>query len=305
MEICTLLKEIERLKKENDICILAHSYQSREVCEAADFTGDSYALAVRAKSVENSTVLMCGVRFMAEMVKLLAPQKRVILSEPQAGCPMAQQFSPQDILELRRLHPNAAVAAYVNTTAALKAVSDVCVTSSCAVKVVGALSQKEVIFVPDVNLGSFVQKNCPDKSIILMQGGCPHHAAVTAQQAETARRLHPNALLLAHPECPRAVTDIADYTGSTAGIMDFARKSSAAEFIIATEGSIVSHLRFELPEKRFYPVSAGLICPDMRLTDLAQVELCCRGLAGEEIHIDPDIAAPALKSIEKMIEYGG
>ena len=219
MEICTLLKKIERLKKENDICILAHSYQSREVCEAADFTGDSYALAVKAKSVGNSAVLMCGVRFMAEMVKLLAPQKRVILSEPQAGCPMAQQFSPQDILELRRLHPNA--------------------------------------------------------------------------------------LLLAHPECPRTVTDIADYTGSTAGIMDFARKSSAAEFIIATEGSIVSHLRFELPEKRFYPVSAGLICPDMRLTDLAQVELCCRGLAGEEIHIDPDIAAPALKSIEKMIEYGG
>ena len=305
MKIYEMLQEILRLKKENDICILAHSYEPREVCEVADFTGDSYALSVKAKSVENKTVLMCGVRFMAETCKILSPEKRVILSHPQAGCPMAEQFTPSDILALREKYPQAAVAAYVNTTAELKAVSDVCVTSSCAVKVVAALEQKDVIFVPDINLGSFVAANCPDKNIILMQGGCPEHAKITKEDVLAAKAAHPNALFLVHPECKPEVTSLADYVGSTAGIMQYAENSDAAEFIIGTENSIVSHLQFDCPGKRFYPVSKELICENMRLTTLPEVYLCCTGKGGEEIELDSDIMNRARRCIDKMIEYGG
>lgn len=226
MKLYTMQQAIRRLKKEKDICILAHSYQPREICEIADFTGDSYALSVKAKSVANKTVLMCGVRFMAETVKILSPEKRVILANPQAGCPMAEQFAPKDILSLKEKFPGAAVAAYVNTTAELKAVSDVCVTSSCAVKVVSAMPQKDIIFVPDINLGSFVAAHCPDKNIILMKGGCPEHARITRKDVLSAKMAHPGARILVHPECRPGVTAFADYVGSTAGIMEYAKKAT-------------------------------------------------------------------------------
>lgn len=305
MKIYEMQQEILRLKKENDICILAHSYEAREVCEIADFTGDSYALSVKAKSVKNKTVLMCGVRFMAETVKILSPEKRVILSHPQAGCPMAEQFSPDDIIALKKKHPGAAVAAYVNTSAALKAVCDVCVTSSCAVKVVSAMPQKDIIFVPDINLGSFVAANCPDKNIILMPGGCPEHAKITKADVSAAKTAHPGALFLVHPECKPEVTSLADYIGSTAGIMEYAKKSRAAEFIIGTENSIVSHLQYDCPGKRFYPVSKELICENMRLTTLPEVYLCCLGTGGEEIELEDETMKKARRCIDKMIEYGG
>lgn len=305
MKIYEMQQEILRLKKENDICILAHSYEAREVCEIADFTGDSYALSVKAKSVKNKTVLMCGVRFMAETVKILSPEKRVILSHPQAGCPMAEQFSPDDIIALKKKHPGAAVAAYVNTSAALKAVCDVCVTSSCAVKVVSAMPQKDIIFVPDINLGSFVAANCPDKNIILMPGGCPEHAKITKADVSAAKTAHPGALFLVHPECKPEVTSLADYIGSTAGIMEYAKKSRAAEFIIGTENSIVSHLQYDCPSKRFYPVSKELICENMRLTTLPEVYLCCLGTGGEEIELEDETMKKARRCIDKMIEYGG
>ncbi len=305
MKLYEMQQEILRLKKEKDICILAHSYEPREICEIADFTGDSYALSVKAKSVPNKTVLMCGVRFMAETVKILSPEKRVILSHPQAGCPMAEQFTPEDILALKEKHPGAAVAAYVNTTARLKAVCDVCVTSSCAVKVVAAMPQKDIIFVPDINLGSFVAANCPDKNMILMQGGCPEHAKITKEDALAAKAAHPGALFLVHPECKPEVTSLADYVGSTAGIMEYAKKSAAKEFIIGTENSIVSHLQFDCPGKRFYPVSKELICSNMRLTTLPEVYRCCAGDGGEEILLDPEIMSKAKRCIEKMMEFGG
>lgn len=305
MKLYEMQQEILRLKKENDICILAHSYEAREVCEIADFTGDSYALSVKAKSVKNKTVLMCGVRFMAETVKILSPEKRVILSHPQAGCPMAEQFTPAEITALKEKHPGAAVAAYVNTSAELKAVCDVCVTSSCAVKVVCTMPQKDIIFVPDINLGSFVAANCPDKNIILMPGGCPEHAKITKEDALSAKAAHPGALFLVHPECKPEVTALADYVGSTAGIMEYAKQSGAGEFIIGTENSIVSHLQYDCPGKRFYPVSKELICENMRLTTLPEVYLCCLGKGGEEIEIEPEIMKNARRCIDKMIEYGG
>ena len=219
MNIRELQDEILKIKKEKDICILAHSYQAREICEIADFTGDSYALSVKAQSVPQKTVIMCGVRFMAETVKILSPEKKVILSDSQAGCPMAEQFTKDAVLELKKEHPGYAVVAYVNTTSELKTVCDVCVTSSSAVKIVKAMPEKDIIFIPDINLGSYVAKQCPDKNFVLLQGGCPRHMVVSEQDVLEAKAAHPNALFLVHPECREEVTRHADYIGSTSGIM--------------------------------------------------------------------------------------
>ncbi len=297
--------EILKLKKENDVCILAHSYQAHEILEVADFTGDSYALSKMAKGVANKTVLMCGVRFMAETVKMLSPEKKVILSNPVAGCPMAEQMDKEMIEAVKLKYPDYTVVAYINTTAALKTVCDVCVTSSSAVKIVGAIDNPNILFIPDCNLGAFVAKALPDKNIKLLQGGCPTHAAVTAEQARLAKELHPDALMLVHPECRPAISEMADYVGSTSGIMEYAKKSDAREFIIGTENSIVQHLQYECPDKRFYVMSKGLICENMKATTLVDVLNCVRGCAGEEILMDESTILQARKCIDKMIEMGG
>ena len=297
--------EILKLKKENDVCILAHSYQAHEILEVADFTGDSYALSKMAKGVANKTVLMCGVRFMAETVKMLSPEKKVILSNPVAGCPMAEQMDKEMIEAVKLKYPDYTVVAYINTTAALKTVCDICVTSSSAVKIVGTIDNPNILFIPDCNLGAFVAKALPDKNIKLLQGGCPTHAAVTAEQARLAKELHPDALMLVHPECRPAISEMADYVGSTSGIMEYAKKSDAREFIIGTENSIVQHLQYECPDKRFYVMSKGLICENMKATTLVDVLNCVRGCAGEEILMDESTILQARKCIDKMIEMGG
>ena len=297
--------EILRLKKENDICILAHCYQSHDILEVADFVGDSYALAKKAQNVTNQTVIMCGVRFMAETVKILSPDKKVLLSNEGAGCPMAEQIPKAELEKLISQHKGAAVVAYVNTTAELKTLCDVCVTSASALKIVKALPQKDIIFVPDINLGSYIAKNVPEKNVILIEGGCPYHAAVRPDEVMAARQKHPEAELLVHPECPAQIVELADYVGSTTGIMDYAKKSDKNEFIIGTENSIVQHLQFECPDKKFYPLSKHLVCSDMKLTTLADVLACCKGEGGEEIILDEKTRLDAKKCIDKMIEYGG
>ena len=294
-------KQIIKLKKQNGVCILAHSYQAHEIVEIADFTGDSYQLSVQATKTDAKTVLMCGVRFMAQTVKILSPDKKVLLSHPQAGCPMAQQMSAEYVSEQRARLGNCPVVCYINTTAELKTVCDVCVTSSCAAKVVAAMDADELLFVPDCNLGRFVAQTVPNKKIHLLQGGCPIHSAVTAQDVAQARALYPDALLLVHPECVSEVAALADYVGSTSGIMKFAQDSSAREFIIGTELSIAEHLQYACPDKRFYPLSKKLICPDMRLTTLPDVLNCLRG-GGEEVTLDPRTIALARRCIDKMIE---
>ncbi len=305
MTVNELQQKIKNLKRERDVCILAHSYMTEEVCEVADFTGDSYALAVKAKSVPQSTVIMCGVRFMAETVKMLSPQKRVILSNPSAGCPMAEQFCVEDIRRLKAQHPDYAVVAYVNTTAELKTVADVCVTSSSAVKICREIPQKNIIFIPDINLGAYVKARVPEKNFILLQGGCPVHAKIERAEVLKAKEAHPDALFLVHPECKGEVVELADYAGSTSGIMDYAEKSPCREFIIGTETSIVEHLRYKCPDKEFYPLSKNLICGDMKLTTLPDVLACVEGRGGEEIVMPEDLRVKAVKCIEKMIEYGG
>ena len=305
MTIREVQDEILRLKKEKDICILAHSYQAREIVEVADFTGDSYQLSLMAKNAPNKTVIMCGVRFMAETVKMLSPEKKVILSSPIAGCPMAEQMDKELIESIKSQYPDYTVVAYINTTAELKTVCDVCVTSSSAVKIVNAIENKNILFIPDCNLGAYVAQQIPDKNIKLLQGGCPVHAAVTKKDAEKAKAMYPNAELLVHPECIPAVAEMADYVGSTSGIMNYAQKSDKKEFIIGTENSIAEHLQYMCPDKNFYLLSQGLICKNMKSTTLVDVLNCVKGCGGEEINLDDETITQARKCIDKMIELGG
>lgn len=305
MTIKEVQDEILRIKKEKDICILAHSYQAREIIEIADFTGDSYQLSRMAATTPNKTVVMCGVRFMAETVKMLSPEKTVILSNPVAGCPMAEQMDKELIEGIKAKYPDYTVVAYINTTASLKTVCDVCVTSASAVKIVKQIENNNILFIPDCNLGAFVAKQVPEKNIKLLQGGCPIHAAVTKKDAEKAKALHPNAELLVHPECVPAVAEMADFVGSTTAIMKYAQKSDKKEFIIGTENSIAEHLQYMCPDKNFYLLSKGLICQNMKATTLVDVLHCVQGTGGEEIELDAKTISQARKCIDKMIELGG
>ena len=247
---------------------------------------------------------MCGVRFMAETVKLLSPEKTVILAEPSAGCPMAEQMDKELIEAAKQRFPGCTVVAYINTTSDLKTVCDVCVTSSSAVKIVSSLPEKDILFIPDCNLGAYVAEMVPDKNIHLLQGGCPIHAAVTADEVEAARAAHKGAEVLVHPECRPAVVRLADYVGSTSGIMQYAKNSDKKEFIIGTEMSIAEHLSYECPNKRFYALSKKLICPNMKSTSLVDVYNAVCGTGGESITLPDDTMKKARVCIDRMIELG-
>ena len=304
MNVYELQQEINRLKKEKDFCILAHSYQSREIVEIADFTGDSFQLSVQATKVPNKNVIMCGVRFMAETVKLLSPQKTVYLANPVAGCPMAEQMDKELIEQVKEQYPDYCVVAYINTTSELKTVCDVCVTSASAVKIVRKLPYDNILFIPDCNLGDYVAKQVPEKNFKLLQGGCPTHAKITVKDVQTAKALHPDAEILVHPECRPAVVELCDFVGSTSAIMNYARESDKKEFIIGTEISIAEHLSYMCPDKRFYPLSKDLICANMKATTLIDVYHTLNNDGGEEIFLDSDTMVKARKCIDKMIELG-
>ena len=299
-----LQDEIIHLKKEKDICILAHAYQSHDIWEVADYVGDSYGLSVQAAKAAQSTVLMCGVRFMAETVKILSPQKRVLLSNSNAGCPMAEQMDVELISGVKKMYPDYTVVAYINTTSELKTICDVCVTSSSAVQIVKKIENKNILFIPDCNLGKWVADQVPEKNIKLLQGGCPTHVRMSKRDVEKARKAHPDALLLVHPECLPEVSGLADYRGSTTGIMDYAKKSDAKEFIIGTENSIVQHLQFACPDKQFYPLSRDCVCHNMKLTTLGDVYQCVKGTGGEEIKLDEEVRKEAKRCIDTMLELG-
>lgn len=304
MTVREMQDEILRIKKEQNVCILAHAYQAREIVEIADFVGDSFGLSVEASKTDAETVIMCGVRFMAETVKILSPDKKVILSSPKAGCPMAEQIKPQEVTKLKKQYPDAKVVAYINTTSELKTVCDVCVTSASALKIVESLPEKEIIFIPDINLGTYIADKLPEKNIIRINGGCPYHSSVTRNEALEAKAAHPDAKLLVHPECKKEIVDLADFIGSTTAIINYARMSESSEFIIGTELSIAEYLQYELPQKRFYPLSARLVCSEMKLTTLPDVYLCLKGMAGEEIELDPDVAMKAKNCIDEMLRLG-
>lgn len=305
MTVAEIQEEILRMKKEQDVCILAHAYQGQEILEVADYTGDSYGLSVQASKSSAKGVIMCGVRFMAETCKILCPDKTVWLANPQAGCPMAEQLDVKGLRELKEQYPGYTVVAYINTTSELKTECDVCVTSSSSVQICSRLENDKILFIPDPNLGHFTAEKLPEKTFVFYNGGCPRHLAASAEDVRKAKEAHPQALLLVHPECAPEVVKEADYAGSTTGIMDYALKSDDLEFIIGTENSIVEHLQFACPEKRFYPLAASLTCMDMKLTTLMDVYHCLKGSGGEEIRLSDEIMEGAGRCIRRMVELGG
>lgn len=304
MALKDIQEEILKLKKEKDICILAHCYQSPDILEVADFVGDSFALSVSASKVTNKTVIMCGVRFMAETVKILSPDKKVILANGDAGCPMAEMMDKELIEQVKEQYPDYTVVAYINTTSELKTVCDVCVTSSSALKICKSLDTDKILFIPDKNLGSYIAKQLPEKEFKLLSGGCPTHARMGISDVKKAKSAHPEALFLVHPECVPEVVAEADYVGSTTGIMNYAKESDAKEFIIGTESSIVSHLQLACPDKMFYPLSKDLVCHNMKLTTIVDVLNSVKGIGGEEIELDEEVRLGAKRCIDKMIELG-
>ena len=296
-----LQDEIIRLKKEKDICILAHAYQSHDIWEVADYVGDSYGLSVQAAKAAQSTVLMCGVRFMAETVKILSPQKRVLLSNSNAGCPMAEQMDVELISGVKKMYPDYTVVAYINTTSELKTICDVCVTSSSAVQIVKNIENKNILFIPDCNLGKWVAEQVPEKHIILNDGFCHVHAAIRPEAAKAAKEARPQAKLLVHPECRSEVVALADYVGSTAGIIKYAEASKDTEFLVATELGVFAELKKRCPDKKFYAVGNTQICPNMKKVTLDKLIEALENEENEVLLSEQEISdahAPLLRMLE-------
>lgn len=295
---------IAKRKAETDTVILAHTYQPPEIIALADITGDSFALAKAAAKLPDKRIIMCGVRFMAESVKILAPEKQVILPAPDAGCGMARMIKPEEITAWKAKHPDAVVCAYINTTAATKAVCDVCVTSSSALKIVRKLDTEEILFLPDRNLGGWIAAQMPDKKITLWNGYCPVHDTLTEEQVLKAKNEHPDALLAVHPECRKEVVRHADMAGSTAEIIDFALKADKP-VIIGTERGVADTLTKQYPDKEFYYLCPEtLTCPDMKYISPALLLQSINGEAGEAIELDEELRLAAKKSIDRMLELG-
>jgi len=294
-----MMDEILALKKEKSAVILAHNYQVPEVQDAADLIGDSLELSRAAARLDAEVIVFCGVDFMAETAAILSPQKKVVLPEKGAWCPMAHMITPEQLREMRSLYPEAAVVAYVNTTAEVKAESDICCTSANGVQVVNSLEQKQIIFVPDRNLAAYVQRHT-DKKIIPWNGYCYVHDHFTPDEVREARALHPQAEVLVHPECRPEVIDMADHAFSTSGMGRHARTSSAKEFIIGTEVGMIYRLRKENPAKEFYPLSEKAVCQNMKKTNLEKVLRALQTLE-PRVTVPEEIAAKAKRSIERML----
>lgn len=293
-------EEIAKLKKERNAVILAHNYTLAEVQEVADYTGDSLELARRATQVEADAIVFCGVSFMAETAKILNPGKTVLIPDPSAGCPMADMITGAQLRELKARNPGAKAVCYVNSTAEVKAECDMCVTSGNAERVMKTFAPDErIIFVPDRHLGGHIE-GLLDRSYTLWPGYCPVHAALTAEAIEAARRLHPGAPVLVHPECSKPVRDAADHRLSTGEMCRFARESDAKEIIVGTEIGILHRLRKENPDKTFHPVSEDIVCSDMKKITLENLAECLREMK-HEVTVADDVASRARKAIEAML----
>ena len=298
-------ERIERLKRERDAVVLAHYYVPAEVQAVADYVGDSFYLAKLAVSLPQQVIVLCGVEFMGESVKLLNPAKTVLLPDPVADCPMAHMVRRETVEAARAKYgDDLAIACYVNSTVEAKAWSDVCVTSSNAVKIVSELPQANVLFVPDRNLGRYVAEQVPGKNIILNDGCCPRHEEVSLEELEALKREHPGALVLAHPECTAEVLELADYIGATSGIIEYAERSDAEEFIIVTVRGVLHELerRCAGSGKRFLFTPTPPRCADMELVTLEKVVSCLEELSGE-VSVDAEAAPAAKRTLDRMLEY--
>lgn len=297
-----LREKIERLKTEQNAVILAHFYVPDEVKELADYIGDSYYLAKLAASTDAETLVFCGVHFMGESAKLLNPSKRVLLPELSADCPMAHMAGVAQVEELRKSVPDLAVVCYINSTAELKAHCDVCVTSSNALKIVRALKNKNILFIPDENLGRYIAEQVPEKNFYYSGGYCHVHARLTPEAVLTVKAAHPDAEVLAHPECKKEVLSLADYIGSTAGMIARSKESRAKEFIVCTEGGVLSEMRAE--GKRFYIPRGGMCCPNMKKISAEKVLNCLETGEGE-IELNETLRERAAQPLKAMLELAG
>ena len=299
--VITMRERIEQLKKEKDIVILAHYYVDGEVQEIADLVGDSYFLAKKATEVSQQNILFCGVSFMGESAKILNPGKRVIMADEFGDCPMAHMVDIAKIQQVREQYPDVAVVCYVNSTAEIKAYSDVCVTSSNALRVVQSLPNKHIFFIPDNNLGRYISTLVPEKEFIFNDGFCHVHTSIHRENVEEAKKLHPNAPVLTHPECTADVLEISDFIGSTSEILDYATKSDAKEFIICTEMGIFFELEQKNPDKRFYSVGHRQFCPNMKKITLEKVVRAMEEME-PEVTMDEELRVKANAPLVKMLE---
>lgn len=302
---CTnrIKEEILELKAERRAIILAHSYQNEEVQDIADFVGDSFALSRISAENDSSVIVFCGVHFMAESAYILSPQKTVLLPVPEAGCPMADMAEVEDVLEWKEKYPQAAVVSYVNSSAAVKAVSDICCTSANAINVIKSLDQKEIIFLPDQNLGSYIASRVPEKTIHLWPGYCRTHHRVTPEEVLRVKELHPEAEILIHPECRPEVVALADFVGSTTQIIKQVSRSTADSFVIGTEMGIIHGLTKKYPQKKFYLLSPGLICPNMKKITLQDVLHSLKNLQ-PVITVPKPVRSQAYKALDRMLQIG-
>ena len=294
-------KQIEKLKSEKNAVILAHYYAPAEAQKVADYVGDSFYLAKVAAKTSADIIVFCGVCFMGESAKILNPDKKVLMPDLSADCPMAHMVKPGIIDEMRNTYDDLAVVCYINSTAKLKAQSDVCVTSSNAVRIVKSLPNKNIFFIPDRNLGRFVAERVPEKNIILNDGCCPIHALITKQQLQKVKNEHPNAQILSHPECEPEVLSLSDYIGSTADIIDYAKKSDKSEFIICTEEGVKFRLISDNPNKNFYFVTPAPCCKGMKLNTIENI-LSVLEKEDKVVEICEEARKVALLPLNRMLE---
>ncbi|MBE7083285.1 MAG: quinolinate synthase NadA [Clostridiales bacterium] len=294
-------KKIRELKKQKNAIILAHYYTPSEIQEVADYVGDSFYLAKIAKNSDADMIIFCGVSFMGESAKILNPKKKVLMPDISADCPMARMVKQGKIKEMRAKYEDLAVVCYINSTAELKCQSDVCVTSSNAVKIVKNLPNKNIFFIPDQNLGKFVAEKVPEKNIILNDGYCPIHVRISTEEVLENKKLHPNALVLTHPECEERILNLSDFIGSTAEIIDYAKQSKNSEFIICTEDGVKYQLERDNPNKTFHFTQTRPCCVDMKLNTLEKL-LKVLETEENEIKINEEIINKAILPLDKMLE---
>ncbi|MEN6303261.1 MAG: quinolinate synthase NadA [Armatimonadia bacterium] len=301
-ELSDLVQELEALRKERKAVLLVHNYQNPEVQDVGDFLGDSLGLSRQAAATEAEVIVFCGVHFMAQTAKLLSPQKTVLLPEITAGCPMADMITPELLRKFKAEHPGAPVVAYVNTTAEVKAESDICCTSANAVQVVKSLPDEKILFVPDQYLAHWVAEQVPDKEIIPYGGFCPTHVRISPKMLQAAKEEHPEAEVIGHPESPPDVLAFCDAVRSTSGMVKYARESAAKEFIIATECGMVYRLQKDIPDKTFYGLET-IVCPNMKKTTLEKVVAALREMK-YQIEVEEEVAVKARRAVQRMVEIG-
>ena len=297
----SITEEIQRLKEEKNAVILAHYYVAPEVQEIADYVGDSFYLSKAAVDLKERTIVFCGVSFMGESAKILNPDKTVLMPELSADCAMAHMADAETIQRMREEYEDLAVVCYINSTAELKRHSDVCVTSANAVKIVKALPNQNIFFIPDRNLAHFVAKQVPEKNFVYNEGYCPVHEEIQVKEIQKEKELHPNAKILTHPECPKAVRDMSDYIGSTSGIIAYAGKDDCQEFIICTENGVRFELERQNPEKKFYFTETEPVCHDMKKITLVKIRDVLKN-GGNEIQVTDELRRESVEPLERMLE---